>query len=64
MMHALSHSDTAGIRESVDPIEQEGVRRALNRSGYLYCDQCSLTMHREPRLLVDQCSDTGTCGHH
>ena len=35
-------SDTAGLRHATDPVEQEGVRRALNRYVYMSCE--SVTM--------------------
>ena len=32
------YSDTAGVRDSLDPIEQEGVKRAINKYGILVCN--------------------------
>jgi tRNA U34 5-carboxymethylaminomethyl modifying GTPase MnmE/TrmE len=42
--YPLIVADTAGLRESADIVEQEGVRRARSR----YTDVCTVSIHHPP----------------
>ena len=44
-------SDTAGLRLAHDPVEQEGVRRALNRCGWVCTTSSSIQVF--PILILE-----------